>query len=456
MYNENLTVADLNGDGFKEIIAPTDTHYITALDRNGNQLLTHPMYDHLGNPGPTPWARVGVHVDHAVDLVGFANCGTQHRPNFANSAPAIADLDGDGTREIVVPGDVYNCGDGEPAGDLYHLPWILRLDRSRWAGSGFDWTVAAHGRAGQRPGLAELRRHREQRAERGAGGPRQRRAPGDPAALLRRQAARVVARQDRADSWPFDVPGTGIRFASEPAVADLDNDGQAEVIFTSWGEKAGNTRGQLHIVSSQGVQLHAVDLPAPSGGLERRPGRALAREHRRRSRPRGGRRHLAHRRARLRSARHRERAHPVGHGPREPASGRARSPRRSSRSPTQRRRGQQRHHGLPSPWPVPPHRPGGHGRVRDRGDGGTRGLHAASGVVTFPPGPVAQNVTVPVVGDIVDEPDETFVLGERPLRRDRRGRPGSRDHRQRRPARPVGHRLSGGRGRLRHRRATSR
>ena len=42
MYNENLAVADMNGDGFKEIFAPTDTHYITALDRNGNQLGVNP------------------------------------------------------------------------------------------------------------------------------------------------------------------------------------------------------------------------------------------------------------------------------------------------------------------------------------------------------------------------------------------------------------------------------
>ncbi|KPK04025.1 MAG: hypothetical protein AMJ56_18175, partial [Anaerolineae bacterium SG8_19] len=38
--------------------------------------------------------------------------------------------------------------------------------------------------------------------------------------------------------WPYNVNGTGpgIRFASEPVVADLDNDGLAEVIFTSWPE----------------------------------------------------------------------------------------------------------------------------------------------------------------------------------------------------------------------------
>jgi hypothetical protein len=266
MYNQNLTVADLNGDGLKEIIAPTDTHYITALHPNGDQILTHATYDHLGNPGPTPWSRVGVHVDHSVDLVGFAQCGTQRRPNFANSAPAIGDLDGDGTREIVVPGNVYNCGT-DPYTDLYYTPFVFRRDRSRWSGSGFDWTAVPPPGPGSGPlsqdfnviesaepdvVLADLD------------------SDGRLEILLPSYDGRLHAwwlDKTEHGAWPFDVPGTGIRFASEPAVADLDNDGQAEVIFTSWGEKAGNTRGQLHIVSSQGVQLHAIDLPAPTGAV---------------------------------------------------------------------------------------------------------------------------------------------------------------------------------------------
>jgi Calx-beta domain-containing protein/VCBS repeat protein len=267
MYNENLTVADLNGDGLKEIFAPTDTHYITALHPNGDQILTHPMYDHLGNPGPTPWSRVGVHVDHAVDLVGFANCGTQHRPNFANSAPAIGDLDGDGTREIVVPGDVYNCGIGDPAGDLYHLPWILRRDRSRWAGSGFDWTVLPTAEPGSGP-LSQNFNVIENSVQNAVLADLD--SDGFMEILVPSYDGRLHAwwlDKTEHGAWPFDVPGTGIRFASEPAVADLDNDGQAEVIFTSWGEKAGNTLGQLHIVSSQGVQLQAINLPSPTSAV---------------------------------------------------------------------------------------------------------------------------------------------------------------------------------------------
>jgi hypothetical protein len=67
------------------------------------------------------------------------------------------------------------------------------------------------------------------------------------------------------------VPATGaggdtFRFASEPVVADLDNDGQAEVLFTSWPIKGGGRVGHLHVLSSMGVELYRVSLPAPAIG----------------------------------------------------------------------------------------------------------------------------------------------------------------------------------------------
>jgi FG-GAP-like repeat len=265
MYNENVAVADMNGDGTKEVFGPTDTFYITALDRNGNQLPVNPVYT-----GRSVWAQVGVHVDHAVDVRGYANCGTEHRPNFGDSAPAVADVNGDGIPELVVIGNVYNCGT-DPYTDLYHMPFILKLDRTRWSGNGFNWTSIPPD-----PG-----------------------APGRPLSedynvIENAQPNAVVADLDgdsfmeilyasydgkvhaywldktQHGSWPYTVPGTGgadnFRFAGEPVVADLDNDGQAEVLFTSWPKKATGLRGQLHILSSLGVELYRVNLPPALGG----------------------------------------------------------------------------------------------------------------------------------------------------------------------------------------------
>lgn len=260
MYNENVTVADLNNDGFKEIIGPTDTHYITALDRNGNQLSVNSIYSPR-----TVWSQVGVHVDQAADLRGYANCGTEHRPNFANSAPAIADVDGNGTLEIVVVGDVYNCAIGDPDGDMYHLPWILNLDRTRWSGSGFDWTVIPAAKPGSGP-LSEDYNVIQNSVTNAVVADLD--GAGRKEILYPSYDGRLHAYWlDKTEhgNWPYKVPGSGIRFAGEPVVADLDNDGHAEVIFTSWPQNGGNRIGQLHILDYLGNQLYAINLPAPRG-----------------------------------------------------------------------------------------------------------------------------------------------------------------------------------------------
>ncbi len=260
MYNENVAIADLDGDGNCEIIGPTDTHYITSLDRNGNQLPAHAMYG-----ANLVWSEVGVHVDQAADLRGWANCGVEHRPNFANSAPAIGDVDGDGQLEIVVAGDVYDCSIGDPEGDLFYLPWILDLDRTRWSGSGYDWTVIPTAGPGSGPlsqdySVIENAVANTVLADLDGDGELEILFPSYDGKLH----AFWLDKTEHA-SWPYQVPGSGIRFAGEPAVADLDNDGSAEVIFTSWPEKGANRVGQLHIVNSAGVAVAELDLPGPLG-----------------------------------------------------------------------------------------------------------------------------------------------------------------------------------------------
>jgi len=140
LYNENVAVADMKGDGFKQVFSPTSGQYITAVDRNGNQLPANAIFNNIDPVGPKVWSQVGVHVDHAVDLRGYANCGVEHRPTFEGSAPVVTDVDGDGVPELIVIGNVYNCGT-VPYTSLYHMPFIFKLDRTRWSGSGFDWTA---------------------------------------------------------------------------------------------------------------------------------------------------------------------------------------------------------------------------------------------------------------------------------------------------------------------------
>jgi hypothetical protein len=177
------------------------------------------------------------------------------------------DVDGDATPEIVIVGNQYNCG-ADPYQSLFHMPYVLRADRTRWAASGFDWTNLPP----QPPGSAPLSEDYN-RIETVMPNPVVADLDGDgrKEILFASYDGRLHAYWlDRTQhgSWPYQVtrPGEGvIRFGSPPAVADLDGNGQAEVILTTWTQKGSNAGGQLLILGSTGTLLQAADLPRAAG-----------------------------------------------------------------------------------------------------------------------------------------------------------------------------------------------
>jgi FG-GAP-like repeat len=265
VYNANAAIADLDADGAGEIVIPSDVHYIAAYEANGVQIPASNIY------GNKAWGKVGVHVDHAVDLRGYANCGTEHRPNFANSPATIADVNGDGTLETIVVGNVYNCGTS-PYTDLYEMPFIFNRDRSRWLGNGFDWTAIPVPDSQAAP-LSEDYNVIESNLPNPVAADLD--GDGKLEILYPSYDGRVHAYWlDKTEhgNWPYAVYQASegfYRFASEPTVADLDNNGRAEVIFVSWVQKGASgvqgAPGKLHILDDQGNVLHEVGLPAAFG-----------------------------------------------------------------------------------------------------------------------------------------------------------------------------------------------
>jgi hypothetical protein len=264
LYDQNVAIADLDGDGDAEIVAPSDVHYVMAFRRDGTQLPANARYGQHGDGTPRLWSEVGVHVSDEVDRRGYANCGTDHRPNFAESPPVIADLDGDGTKEIVIVGNVNDCSGDYTS--LYHMPFVLNRDRSRWKAGPFDWTAIPPRGAGTAPlsedyGVIELALPSPVVADLDGDGKKEILFPSYDGKL---HAYGLDKREP--GSWPYSVGGPGIRFASEPAVADLDGDGTAEVIFATWPQKAGGGTGHLVILDHLGRLTWRVALPEVASG----------------------------------------------------------------------------------------------------------------------------------------------------------------------------------------------
>lgn len=262
VYNDNAAIADLDADGAGEIVIPSDVHYIAAYEATGVQIPANSIY------GNKAWGKVGVHVAHTVDLRGYANCGTEHRPNFANSPATIADVDGNGSLEIMVVGNVYNCGT-DPYTDLYEMPFLFNRDRTRWVGGGFDWTAIPVPDSQAAPlsedyNLIESVHPNPVAADLDGDGKLEILYPSYDGRLHAYWLDKTEHGQ-----WPYAVnqPSEGFfRFAGEPVVADLDNNGRAEVIFASWVQKGTNATGKLHILDDQGNVLHELDLPQAFNG----------------------------------------------------------------------------------------------------------------------------------------------------------------------------------------------
>lgn len=263
IFNDNAAVGDLDSDGAGlELVVPSDVHYINAYEPNGAQIPAHAMYGGKG------WGRVGIWESLAIELRGWGDCSTtraeRYRTNFAHGAAVIADVNGDGLNEVVATGNVYDCAIGHPPGK-YNGVYLFNADRSRFNEDGFDWqTLPIDTGAPLSEDYSVIENNQPNPVVADLDG------DGRMEIIYSSYDGRVHAfwlDKTEHHAWPYEVyTGGAYRFASEPMVADLDNDGKAEVIFTSWPQKGGNRTGKLHIVNYQGQLVHGVNLPAPFSG----------------------------------------------------------------------------------------------------------------------------------------------------------------------------------------------
>jgi uncharacterized repeat protein (TIGR01451 family) len=263
VFNDNAALGDLDGDGLAEIVVPSDVHYICAYEADGAPIPAHAMYE------GKVWGEVGIWESLEIELRGWGKCDgvreESYRTNFAHGPAALADVDGDGAVEVIAVGNVYDCHVGHPPGK-YNGVYLFNADRSRFQAGSYDWQsppVDTGAPLSEDWNVIENNQPNPVVADLDG--------DGEKEILYSSYDGRVHAfwlDKTEHGSWPFSVydSAEGVyRFASEPVVADLDGDGDAEVLFASWAQKGSGQTGKLHLLDYLGNPLHELDLPPAYG-----------------------------------------------------------------------------------------------------------------------------------------------------------------------------------------------
>ena len=270
LYNDNIAIGDVDGDGDKELVIPSDTITIGAYQHTGEQLDTNQIFHGHSGHDMDKWGEVPAYIETEYEERGWGPCYQEStcRANFAKGPANIVDVNGDGVAEIVVMGNVHDCHTS-PYTDVYITPFIFNKDRTRFVNGVYDWTKPP-----LNTGFPLIENYHVIESVQ----PNPVTVDLDGDGMLEilfpsydgKMHAMWLDKTEHGN-WPYAVndPKEGFyRFASEPIVVDLNSDGHPEVIFASWTQKGSGKSGYLHVLDYLGNSLYNVPLPMPKGSWD--------------------------------------------------------------------------------------------------------------------------------------------------------------------------------------------
>jgi hypothetical protein len=268
-YGLNVGIGDIDDDGDREILVTYDNHHIQAFDLDGVAIDASPWFTNRDSRYPDSrltwgqfirWADPRVEENHYHLHVGdWPHPSVEEWLQWTASPPNIVDLDGDGLNEVI---GVPNIEKNVPYVTQAYAVMVLEGshgDGGRSAMRKAGWETLPRGGTPIEvtgwyppngvPAAATVDLQGDSR----------------PEIIVSLNDGLVHAfSADAAEIWRFDFRhGKPVMYASESVVADLNQDGSPEIVFTTYGDPDVTDSGYLVILGADGSLLHDMPLPDP-------------------------------------------------------------------------------------------------------------------------------------------------------------------------------------------------
>lgn len=245
-YDQNLAVGDIDGDGRQDIISPMDNSYAGFYHGTGEAFDANPMYRKRPK---TP----GVRYMHDLELAqqGFGD-GRDLQAYFKNSAPAIADVDGDGAPEIIMLAAAEDVDMSDQARGVGL--WVVRHDASRIKGweSPFyapDYLSGGDDLGGNIVAVTQQVTVADIDAT----------SPGPEMIFVGLDGRIHAVHADKTEYWSVTYTTDTQVLSGGVVVGDLSGDGIPEIVFNTYSTRDG--RSHLFVLNAGGKILHQLPLP---------------------------------------------------------------------------------------------------------------------------------------------------------------------------------------------------
>lgn len=248
-YDQNIALGNVDGDDALEVFVTQDNAYLSLHDGDGRAFDSSPIFNNR-----TKFLGVRFLHDYALAQQGYADDeDTANQAHFTNSAPAIADVDGDGTAELIVLGSVQNAAQSDRERGV--ALWVIKPDGTRPAA----WTTPYH-EPNFLSGLWDFDGTNVVGATNQVSVVDLDPASAGPEFVFAGFDGRIYAVDAQAQNiWGFTYTTDPRVLTGGVVVADLSGDGIPEIVFTTYSPD--EDKSALFILGATGAKLHEIPLP---------------------------------------------------------------------------------------------------------------------------------------------------------------------------------------------------